>query len=159
MRTWVKVTFSALGVIALCFIALGATAAYFVMRNMEKKTATDVESQREVDVVRARFSGRTPLIEVIDPRVGDIRINRPQTADGREVSTVHIIAWKAEDREMTRAEVPLWLMQFSTINLLSRLGVAPERVRLTVDDVKRYGPGIVVDYAAPGKDRVLVWVD
>lgn len=159
MRTWVKVTFSALGVVALCIIALGATSAYFVMRSMEKKTLTEAESQREADTVRARFAGRTPLIEVIDPRAGDIRINRPQTADGREVSTVHVLAWKPAERELSRAEVPLWLMQFSTVNLLSRFGVVPERVRLTVDDIKRYGPGIIVDYSSPGKDRVLVWVD
>ena len=159
MRTWVKVTFSALGVVALCFIALAATSAYFVMRSMEKNMRSEGEAQREVDAIRARFPGRAPLIEVINPASGDIRINRPQTADGREVSTVHVLAWKAEDQELTKAEVPLWLMQFSTINLLSRLGVAPERVRLTVDDVRRYGPGIVVDFASPGRDRVFVWVD
>lgn len=159
MRTWVKVTLSAVAVIALCFIALAATSAYFVLRNMEKKSSTEAEALREVDVVRARFPGRAPLIELINPRAGDIRINRPQTADGRQISTVHVIAWKSEDGETTRAEVPLWLMQFSTVNLLSRLGIAPSRVRLTVDDIKRYGPGIIVDFATPGQDRVLVWVD
>ena len=159
MRTWFKVTFSALALVALCVIVLAATSAYFVFRNMEKKTLSETDTQREVDAVRARYPGRAPLIEVLNPSAGDIRINRPQTADGREVSTVHLIAWKSEDLERTRTEVPLWLMQFSTINLLSRLGVAPERVRLTVDDIRRYGPGIIVDYAPPGKDRVFIWVD
>jgi len=36
---------------------------------------------------------------------------------------------------------------------------AAEGARLTVNDVERYGPGIVVDYGAPGAFRVLVWVD
>ena len=159
MRPWVKVTFSLLAVIAACILALAGTGAYFVFRTMEKQALTETAAQREADMVRARFAGRAPLIEIVDPRSGDIRINRPQTADGREVSTVHVVAWKPADQELTRFEVPLWLMRFSTVNLLSRLGVAPERVRLTVDDVRRYGPGVVVDYAAPGKDRVLVWVD
>jgi hypothetical protein len=159
MRTWVKVTLSAAVLIALCIIALAGTSAYFVMRSMEKTTASETDSSRELDAVRARYPGRAPLIEITDPRAGDIRINRPQRPDGRPVSTIHVIAWKAEARELTRTEVPLWLVQFSTLNVLSRLGIAPERVRLTVDDIKAYGPGIVVDYAASGKDRVLVWVD
>jgi hypothetical protein len=159
MRTWVKVTLSGVALVAVCFIVLGATSAYFVLRHMEKKSSTEADTGREVEIVRARFPARPPLIEVVNPRAGDIRVNRQQSPDGREASTIHVIAWKSEDREMTRAEVPLWLMRFSTVNLLSQLGVAPEQLRLTVDDVKRYGPGIVVDYATPGKDRVFVWVD
>ena len=60
---------------------------------------------------------------------------------------------------MVRTEVPLWLMRFSSVNILSQLGVAPERFRLTVSDIQRYGPGIVVDYGSRGTSRVLVWVD
>lgn len=56
-------------------------------------------------------------------------------------------------------EVPLWLMRFSTLNITSQLGIAPEKLRLTVGDVQRYGPGIIADYSAEGSFRVLVWVD
>jgi hypothetical protein len=50
-------------------------------------------------------------------------------------------------------------MRFSSVNLLSQLGVAPAKFRLTVNDVERYGPGIVVDYGFEGAFRLLVWVD
>lgn len=36
---------------------------------------------------------------------------------------------------------------------------APAKFRLTVNDIERYGPGIVVDYGSPKASRVLVWVD
>ena len=50
-------------------------------------------------------------------------------------------------------------MRFSTVNIASQLGIAPAKFRLTVSDVERYGPGIVVDYGSQGASRVLVWVD
>ena len=78
---------------------------------------------------------------------------------GAPVSTLHVINWKSEDNELMRAEVPLWLARFSSVNLLSQLGVAPDRYSLTVKDIERYGPGIIADYRSPGTFRVLVWVD
>jgi hypothetical protein len=50
-------------------------------------------------------------------------------------------------------------MRFSSVNILSQLGIAPAKFRLTVNDIERYGPGIVVDYDSPGAFRLLIWVD
>jgi hypothetical protein len=50
-------------------------------------------------------------------------------------------------------------MRFSTVNILSQLGIAPAKFRLTVGDIEHYGPGIVVDYSSRGAFRVLVWVE
>lgn len=80
-------------------------------------------------------------------------------ASPARVDTVHTINWKRDTAILTRFEVPLWLMRFSNVNGLSHLGIAAARFRLTVGDIDRYGPGIVVDYGAPGASRVLVWVD
>jgi hypothetical protein len=43
--------------------------------------------------------------------------------------------------------------------VLSHLGIAPEKFRLTAEDLARYGPGIVVDYRQPGSDQVLIWLE
>jgi hypothetical protein len=50
-------------------------------------------------------------------------------------------------------------MRFSTLNIAAQRGVARSKFRLTVSDVERYGPGIVVDYGSQGAFRVFVWVD
>ena len=158
MRTWVKATIGGIALIAVAFAALAGTGAYFVLRSMDKKTGSEPEAVQAIDAVKARFASRPPLIEIADPRTADIRINRPDEASPVRVDTVHIINWKRDTGELTRVEVPLWLMRFSSVNVLSQLGIAPARFRLTVNDIERYGPGIVVDYS-PKAFRVLVWVD
>jgi hypothetical protein len=50
-------------------------------------------------------------------------------------------------------------MRFSTLNILSSLGVAPDQFRLTVVEIERYGPGLVVDYRRPAQTHVLIWVE
>ena len=159
MRTWVKVTLGGVAVIALVFAVLGGTGAYFVLRHMDKRTGEEAEAVRAIEAVKARFGSRPPLVEIADPRRADVRINRPGVRSTARVDTIHVINWKNEDRELTRADVPLWLMRFSTVNIASQLGLAPENFRLTVSDVEQYGPGILVDYTSPGAFRMLVWVE
>jgi hypothetical protein len=159
MRTWVKVTLGGFALIAVAFVALAGTGAYFVLRHMEKRTGAETEAVQAIDAVKARFGPRPPLVEVADPRRGDIRINRPTDASSARVNTIHVINWKSDTGELIRTDVPVWLMRFSTVNIASQLGIAPVKFRLTVDDVERYGPGILVDYGSPGAFRLLVWVD
>jgi len=159
MRTWVKVTLSVGALVAAAFIALAGTSAYFVLRHMDKRASGEPEAVRAFDAVKARFGARPPLIEILDPRSVDIRINRPADASPTHVDTIHVINWKSDAGELSTADLPLWLMRFSSVNVLSQLGVAPAKFRLTVNDIERYGPGIVVDYGSAGAFRVLVWVD
>ena len=159
MRTWVKATIGGVVLIAVALGALTATGAYFVFRHMEQRTAGEAEAIKEIDAVKARFGARPPLVEISDPMRADIRVNRPTEASAAPVDTIHILNWKNDNRELMRTDAPLWLMRFSSVNIASRLGLAPDRFRLTVSDIQRYGPGIVVDYGMPGKFRVLVWVE
>ena len=159
MRTWVKVTLGGVALLVVALAVLGGTGAYFVLRHMEKKESPEAEAVKAIEVAKGRFGTRPPLIEIVDPRRADVRINRPTDASPTPVTTVHIINWNSETGELVRTEVPLWLMRFSSVNILSQLGVAPEKFRLTVSDIQRYGPGIIVDYGTRGTSRVLVWVD
>lgn len=98
------------------------------------------------------------MIDILDPRSGDIRIQRTTHPDGRRAQTLHVLQWKGSEEEVMRADVPLWLMRFSSLNVLSHLGVAPARYRLTAEDVARFGPGIITDYL-DSSQRVLIWVE
>lgn len=158
MRTWVKATLGGVALIAVALVAFGGTAAYFVMRHMETRAGSEAEAVREIDALKARFGTRPPLIEIVDPQRADIRINRPVEPSARPVDTIHVINWKTDPGELVSTDFPLWLMRFSTLNIASQLGIAPDKFRLTVSDVERYGPGIIVDYSIQGS-RVLVWVD
>jgi len=159
MRTWVKISLGSAVVALLGFGILAGAGAYYFFRHLSTGHSAESNILREMDAVRDRFGARQPLIEVVDPRTADIRINRTADSQGRQVSTLHVLTWNADDGTRLQTEAPLWLLRFSSVNILSQLGVAPERFRLTVDDIRRYGPGIVVDYRRPGEADVMIWVD
>ena len=159
MRPWVKVAIGGGALIAVAFAALAGTSAYLVLRHMDKRAGGEAEAVQVIDAVKTRFGSRPPLVEIADPRRADIRIYRSTEPSPAPVETIHIVNWKSETGELVRADVPLWLMRFSSVNILSKLGLTPAKFRLTVGDVERYGPGIVVDYGSPGAFRLLIWVD
>jgi hypothetical protein len=159
MRTWVKIAIGGVALVAIALAALAGTGAYFVLRHMDKRPGGESEAVQVISGVKTRFGSRPPLVEIADARRADIRIYRPTEPNPAPVDTIHIVNWKSETGELVRADVPLWLMRFSSLNILSQLGLAPTKFRLTVGDVERYGPGIVVDYGSPGAFRLLVWVD
>jgi hypothetical protein len=159
MRTWVKVTLGGVLLFLIGFGVLAGIGAYFVLGNLDVRPASETDALRDVEVVKARFGGRQPLVEVVNPKAGDVRINRAVHPEGRRATTLHVMTWEGEEGRVLRSEIPVWLMRFSTLNIASRLGLAPEKFRLTAQDVEAYGPGIVVDYRRPGEQHVLIWVE
>jgi hypothetical protein len=158
MRTWVKVSIAGVALVILGIAALAGTGAYFFLRHLDTRSATEAEAKKEIESIRTRFAGRAAMVEIVDPRTGDIRIQRTAHPAGLRAQTLHVLTWKGSEEEVMRADVPIWLMQFSSLNVLSHLGVAPERYRLTAEDVARFGPGIIADYRDPNQ-QVLIWVE
>ena len=158
MRTWVKVTITGVVVAVLGIAALAGTSGDHFLRHLQTAQATEADTLRQFDALRARFGARPPLVDIVDFKTADVRINRAPHPEGRRATTMHILTWNV-DGDRLESDVPLWLMRFSSVNILSRLGVAPEKFRLTVEDVARYGPGIVAEVRQPGRSDVMIWVE
>lgn len=95
----------------------------------------------------------------MDPRQGAIRVNRPPvSAERRHVEAFYVLAWTGADQKLVRTSAPIWLMRLSLQNMASTLGLGGGPWNLTVADVERYGPGLILDFNQPGGGRVLVWV-
>jgi hypothetical protein len=158
MRTWVKVSIASVVVVVLGISLLAGTSAYYFLRHLETKQASEADTLRELDALRARFGPRPPLVEIVELSTADIRINRTPHPEGRRATTLHVLTWSAAGDRL-QSDVPLWLMRFNSVNILSKLGLAPEKFRLTVEDIARYGPGIVAEVRQPGRSDVMIWVE
>jgi hypothetical protein len=159
MRTWLKVTLGGLILAVVAFAALAGTGAYYFLRHLEVRGGAEADIVKEIDGIRSKYGSREPLITLVNPKAVDVRINRESHPQGHQASTLHILTWTAEDGERLQTDLPLWLMRFSTLNILSRLGLAPDKFRLTVRDVERYGPGVVIHLRETGVRHALIWVE
>ena len=130
-----------------------------VLRNLSITRSTASVAAAQFDELRRRFLERPPLIQIDDPLHARVHVNHPpRSAPLAPLDGFEILVWQADQQKLVHTRAPLWMMRFSALNVMSELGIAPGSVQVTVDDVQRYGPGVVVDFTSPKGDRALVVV-
>ena len=160
LKTWVWILIGVAVVCVLGLVAIAGIGFYFVSQHIETKAATPASAAREFEAVKSGFQGQTPLIE-LDRRGRFLRAHtdRPAPISADVPSQLHLLAFDPSDGRIVRFSLPFWLLRMkphATIDLNgNRMDL--EDLRLTVDDLERYGPTLIVDHLAPEGERVLVW--
>lgn len=161
VKTWVWVV---IGVAAFCVLSLVAVvggAFFYMSRHIQTKTATPASAAREFEAVRSGFAGQRPLIE-LDHSGRFLRANtdRPSPPHVVVPDQLYVLAFDPGDGRIVKFSIPFWLLRMKTGNARIDLNgnrMDLEDLRLTVQDLERQGPALIVDHQAPDGDRVLVW--
>ena len=161
VRTWVWVV---VGIAVFCVLALVAVvggAFFYMSRHIETKSATPASAAREFEAVRSGFSGQKPLIELDrNGRFVRAHTDRPGPANAAVPDQLRILAFDPSDGRIVQVSVPFWLLRMKASNATIDLNGSKmdlEDLRLTIHDLERQGPSLIVDHQAPDGDRVLVW--
>ena len=161
VRTWVWVV---VGIAVFCVLALVAVvggAFFYMSRHIETKSATPASAAREFEAVRSGFSGQEPLIELDrNGRFVRVHTDRPAPPNAAIPDQLRILAFDPSDGRIVQVSVPFWLLRMKAGNATIDLNGSKmdlEDLRLTIHDLERQGPSLIVDHQAPDGDRVLVW--
>ena len=161
VKTWVWVV---LGVIVACVVGVVAIAGagfYFFTRHIETRTVSPAAAGKEFEEVKAQFVGQKPLVE-LDRHGTFVRSNpdRPAARNGRVPEELYVMAFDPDDGRVVRLKIPFWLLRLKThgsnINFNGRR-MDLEDLKLSVADLERYGPTLIVDHTGVDGKRVLVW--
>lgn len=155
----------ALGVIVL-LVVVGASVAggvawlVYQSSSLVKTQATKASAAALFDRTRARFAGQRPLVTIDDE--GRSRIE-PRDGHGKVPDYVSVVAWDPDDRQLARVRLPFWLMRLAGAKAQFVAGDDAMRdltdAKLTVGDIERAGPGLVLDHQDADGRRVLVWTE
>jgi len=164
-RTWIWIVAGIVVLGILGVVAMAAVGLYFFSQHFDTRAASPATASREFDEIRARFEGRKPVIE-LDARGRLVRLNPDVPVEGHveRPRTLHVLAFEPDARRgegrIVAVQVPFWLLRFRAGNTridLNGQRMDLEDLKLTVEDLERLGPALIVDHATPGGDRVLVW--
>ena len=164
-KTIVSIVIAAVLVAILFAVVAIAGLAYFVRSHVTAVEASDRAAVEEIAQARQRFAGQTPLIE----RRGDTDdddqfvVHHPDaSARAVPVQTLRVLAYNPRDERMVRVSIPFWILRLAPsarFNILDRADIDVGRARLTLDDLERHGPGIVLDATDHRGSKVLVWLE
>lgn len=163
VKTWVWVVVGLFVLGILFLIAVAATGFFVFRQTIDTQTVTAANAAAEFETVRSRFASQRALIE-LDENGEFLRANtdRKPPPDVRRPETLVVMAHDPDDGGLVRVRLPFWLLRMNpesgTINF-GRNSVNLEDLKLTVRDLERYGPSLVLDQKSRGGDRVLVWTE
>jgi hypothetical protein len=161
VRTWVWVVVGVIVAGILGIVAMAAASLYYVSRHVDTKEVSPAMASREFDEVRARFPSQKPLIE-LDDRGDLLRTNpdRPAQKNPKRLEQINVLAFDPDEGRIVRVTIPFWLLRLkaggTTIDL-NHGRIDLEDLKLSVEDLERFGPTVIVDHSAHSGERVLVW--
>lgn len=148
--------------ILLLFLGIGValvSVRWFQDNVVVSRDTSDEDAERAFDERRRHFPDPRPVLEFGADRRPTYAAGIEQRKNPGTISAVHVMAWDAGDRALARVTLPMWLLRMKSGPIIFGeyvSGFDDRGVRLTPDDLDKYGPGIVFDYETPDGDRVLL---
>jgi hypothetical protein len=159
VKTWVWVVIGVVAIGILGIVAMAAAGLWFVRSHVDVRTTTTAAASSDFDSVRQRFTAQKPLIELDDH--GDfVRANTDRPAGTVRPQMLNIMVFDPEEEKVVRMELPFWLMRLKSGGARFSMGggnVDLAKLRLTVEDLERFGPTLILDQKDHKGTRVLIW--
>lgn len=161
VKTWIWIVVAVVAIGILGVIAMAGVGFYLFSRHVETQAISADDAATRFAEVRTRYEAKQPVIE-LDER-GDLLRTNPdrQAPDGAPSPTaLYVMAYDADDSRIVRVSIPFWLLRMQQGH--GRIDVGGRRMdleemKLTVEDLERLGPALIVDHRDQGGARVLVW--
>jgi hypothetical protein len=163
-KTWVSIVIASVIIVGMLAVAVVGGTAFFFYRHIDTEFTPQANAEQQFAAARSRFAGRQPLIEL---RFDDEPVlHRELMAEAHstaKLETLRILAYDPHGRKLVRVSVPFWLIRLAPSKHFSfndnGIDFDSERVRLTVDDLERLGPGLIMDQKDRRGSHVLVWTE
>jgi hypothetical protein len=159
----------AIGLSAAVIASLAVVSAvWFFLHHREAQPASASAASAEFQQLRSRFAGEPPLLDMrLRTTVADAEVPR---AAG-PLHAFHTVVFDTRGGErLVKMTVPYWFGQrfarhdgqfvwLGELTFLDDTEFDPERIQLSLDRIKRHGPGLLVDYQHPSGGQFIAWVD
>ena len=161
VKTWVWVVLAIVVIGVLGVVAMAGVGLYFFSQHIDTKTVSPANAARDFEQVKVRFTGQRPLIELDDHgRYLRSNTDRKPPANSKPPESINVMAFDPDEGRIVRVNIPFWLvrmkMRGTTIDFNGN-HMNLEDLKLTVEDLERFGPTLIIDHRNMSGERVLVW--
>jgi len=159
VKTWVWVVIGLVVACVLGVIAMAVVGVLFVRSHVDIRSTTTAAVTEDFQTVRARFTNQKPLIE-LDERGNFLHANVDRPSGTARPQTLNIMAYDPGEKHVVRVNVPFWILRLKMRGTRIDVGgndVDLAKLRLTVEDLERFGPTLILDQKDSDGARVLIW--
>jgi hypothetical protein len=153
---------------AIVLLSAATGTVWFFVRHWDTERASPSTAQVEFDQLRARFGGEQPLL--------DMRFRKPLTDVNAShvpapLHSFHTVIFDTRGAQrLVHVTVPYWFGRhyarhsgkfawLGELTFFDDTEFDPEKIQLSLDEVERHGPGLLVDYRHPTGGQFIAWVE
>lgn len=148
--------------LAICAVVVVVGGGIWIYTSaVSSESADEPTALKTLADTRARFAGTAPLIE-LRPAGPVLTRSVPDGAVAAPLQRVHVLTWNSADQKLSRVTLPFWLIRFEggPIELVrDEVHAGNTTIDLTVEQIERFGPALLVDHLDDDGTRVLVWTE
>jgi hypothetical protein len=152
----------------MAIVSLVGTGVFFYLRHHDSNSASVETANAELLRLRSRFAAQQPLLDMRERRA------RVEGLGARKVGALksfHTVIFDTRGgQRLIHTTVPFWFArryarhngQFQWLGELTFLDDTefdPETIQLSLDQIERHGPGLIVDYRRSSGGQFLAWVE
>lgn len=159
---WGWIIFGIVAATVLVGVLFVAVAGFVVYQQFAFKSvpATERSAEAKFEAMAKRFEGQKPLLVIKD---GEPVVRMPDPTRKRApIEALHVMVWDPSEERVVSLSIPFWLIRMTNgrpIRLSTNESghdVAPH-LKITADDLERFGPGLILLHREEGGERVIVW--
>ena len=145
---WVVVAIVVIGVLGV--VAMAGIGLYFFSQHVETRTVSPANAAHDFEQVKLRFAGREAAHRTRRARpLSSIEHRSHAPPNVKAPESINVMAFDPNDGRIVRLTIPFWLvrmkMRGATIDLNGK-HMDLEDLRLTAEDLERFGPTLIVDH-------------
>jgi hypothetical protein len=164
-KTWVSVLIASVIIVGMLAAAAIGGTAFFIYRHVNTEFTRTENADQQFREARARFAGQQPLIEIRKDDEPVLHREGLRTSQSTaKLETLRVLAYDTDAGKLVHVSIPFWLLRLAPsrhMTFLSDSGIDfdSDRVHVTLDDLERRGPGLILDQADRRGSQVLVWAE
>ena len=160
-RRWIPIVLGVVVLVGFLVVGLVIAAAAWFQQNLQVQTTTEESALKEFDVVRQKYPGKQPLLELNGEVPRYTGGSKPAAmANAPKLESFNVLVWDPDEDKLARFALPFWLLRMKSdpIEFSSYAsGMDDEGVDLRPADIEKFGPGIILDAATRSGERILLW--
>jgi hypothetical protein len=145
-RAQKRLAVALLVIVGVVFLTIAAGGILLFRRYITTEYVHATRAAQVFAEERAHLAGQVPLMQY---QGFDGVVRREPSRPRRELRTLYALAYSASDGELKRARIPWWLVRSTTLGgrvaLANMVMFGDDSTRVTIEDLERHGPGLVVD--------------
>ena len=159
-KTWISILIASVIIVGMLAVAVVGSTVFFIYRHINSQITPPENAEAQFVRMRENFAGQEPLVEI--RRDDEAVVHRAPTAPRHELRALHALAYDQRAHKLVHIDVPIWLLRLigsgNNIHISDLDELDEPHAPLTLDDLERHGPGLVLDVHRRN-EQVLVWIE